>query len=85
MKNGIFQLKANDFIKGLATAIYAAIIVTLYNVAIVNGFDFFTVNYVELGKSVVNVGGVTLLAYLFKNLTSTNDGSVLGITPEDKK
>ncbi len=85
MKNGLFKLKANDFVKGLATAVFAAIVTAVYKVVSDAGFDFFGVDYVSLGKLLVNVGGAAFIGYLMKNFFSTNDGSVLGITPEDKK
>lgn len=82
MTNGLFTLRLNDFYKGLIMAIYGAIGTVLYNLVIVNGFDVFSVDYVATGKMMVNVSVVVAIVYLFKNFTSTDKGSVLGVTPD---
>lgn len=81
--NGLFKLYSNDYIKGLITAVFAAVIVALYNIVIVSGFSFFKVNYHDLFQNMVDTGGITLIAYLAKNFLSTNKGSLLNVTPND--
>lgn len=84
MPNGIGKLYKNDFIKGLATAVFSSIIVVIYQLTIVSGFDVFNTDWVSLFQNVLNTSIITLFGYLMKNLLSTDKGSVLNITPEDK-
>ncbi len=84
MANGLFKLYANDYVKGLATAIFASVIIALYDLTVQTGFDFFKVDWTILLHNMVNAGGITLVSYLARNFLTTNKGSVLNITPNDK-
>lgn len=79
MKNGLFKLYANDYIKGLITAVFASIIVTVYSVTVGSDFDLFLVDWVQVGKDVANSSIITFVAYLAKNFLTTSKGEVLGI------
>jgi hypothetical protein len=84
MKNGLFKLYSSDYVKGLVTAIFSAVITYVYYIVIVNGFSFFGVDYTQLFHDVVNVAGITFISYLAKNFFTTSKGSLLGVTPEIK-
>lgn len=81
--NGIFKLGWYDIVKGVAVAIGTAIITALYNLVILNGFDFYTMNWILVGHSMTNIGIIAGVGYLFTNLLSTNRGSVLNVTPNN--
>lgn len=84
MKNGLFTFDMNSWIKGIALAIITSIIVLLARVVLVDHFDVFTVDWVSVGKDALNTSIVAFVAYIVKNFISTDRGSVLGITPNDK-
>ena len=77
--NGLFKLGWNDLLKGLLTAVISAIVVTIYGLVIATNFDVFTANWVVIGHNVVNIGVITLVSYLFKNLLTDNNGTVAGV------
>lgn len=81
MKNGLFALNWNDLLKGVITAVIAAVIAVLYGVVIVTGFDVFKADWVSIYHNTVNAGVVTLVSYLFKNLLTDNNGTVAGVIP----
>lgn len=83
MKSGLFKLYSNDFIKGLITAVFSSIIVTLYGVVVVAGFDFFTVDWNAILHNIINISGVTFIAYIAKNFLTDNQGTIAGIVKAD--
>jgi hypothetical protein len=84
MKNGLFRLASNDFVKGLVTAILSAIIIALYNIIIVSNFDFFTVDWTVTLHAIVNAGGITFISYLAKNFLTDNNGKIAGVVEGEK-
>lgn len=84
MQNGLFKLYSNDIVKGIATAIFAAAFMVVAAVVLAPNFDVFVVNWGQLGHTILNTSVVTFVAYILKNFLSTNQGSVLNITPNDK-
>ncbi len=82
---GIGKLYANDIIKNIINVFGIAVLLSLYNLVRVAGFDFFKVDYIELGKSIVNIGGVAVIVDLGRRFLTNNQGSLLGITPTDSK
>lgn len=84
MKSGIFKLYTSDFVRGLITAIFSAVIIALYAIVTVGDFSFFNVNWNVVGKQMTDVAGVTFVSYVFKNLLSDKKGAVLGIIGGEK-
>lgn len=84
MKNGLFKLTSNDIVKGAATAVIAAVLTILASITSSPDFSIFAANWGVIGSQVINVSITAFLAYLGKNFLSTNEGSVLGVTPNDK-
>ena len=84
MRNGLLKLRSNDFVKGAVTAVGAAIFIMLYNLINQVGFDVFAVDWNAIFRQVVNGGVAAFAGYIFKNFFSTDRGSFLNITPEDK-
>ncbi len=81
----MFSLNWGDFVKGLVTAIISAVIVTLYGVISVSGFDFFSADWNVILHNVVNVGVVTFVSYMVKNFVTDNQGKVAGVLPTEPK
>lgn len=84
MKNGIFKLYSNDFVKSLVMAIIAAILVVVSTIVLAPNFDAFSVNWAIAGKDVINGSIIAAVSYLIKNLFTTDKGSILNITPNKK-
>lgn len=73
--NSIYNLTKNDFVKGLAVAIFSAIITFLYQSISSPNFDFSSINLSEMFKFAF----VAMLSYLMKNFaTDKNNGKILG-------
>ena len=73
--SGLLKLNAADFLKGLIVAVVGAGLTSIQQVISTSGTQY-TINW-RL------VGGVALAAavsYLIKNLGTSDDGKVLGIT-----
>ena len=88
----MFTLNKSDFVNGLVmaftSAVFVALTAVLGAVIMAPNFDVFTVEWVRVGRSLVNAeiiavyGAVT--GYLMKNLFTNNQGSFMGVTPETK-
>lgn len=79
MKSALYKICSNDVVKGLVTAILAAVIMTIWSVVSQNGFDAFATDWAEVTKSVINVSIVSFFAYIIKNLLTDENGRVLGV------
>lgn len=79
MQNGIFKLDWATLGDAVLTAIVAAIVVALVQLVSTTGFDIFTANWVEIGKSMANLGFIAGVVSFGKDFLSTNSGSLLGI------
>lgn len=81
MQNGIFKLDLASVADAVLTAAVLAIVGAFYGVVTVQGFDVFAADWGSIGRSMVNIGFVTTVISLAKDLISTTSGSVLGLTP----
>jgi hypothetical protein len=75
----MFKLGSNDLVKGVATAVFAGIIVALYGVVTAPGFDFFAADWGSLSHLMINAAAGAFVGYLGKNFLSDSNGAVLGI------
>lgn len=82
MKNGILTLDWASIADALVTAVVFAVLMGLYQVVIVSGFDLFSADWGLIGRTMANLGFVAGVVSLAQNILSTNTGSVLNITPE---
>ncbi len=78
MNSDMFKLGSNDFVKGLATALIAAVVVALAGIVQQPGFDIFAANWGGIGGQMLNIAIVTFIAYMSKNFISDSQGKVLG-------
>jgi len=78
MASNLYRLSSNDLIKGLVTAVIAALVVSFAGVAQQPGFDLFSADWGSISHTAINVGFATLLGYLGKNFLSDDKGAVLG-------
>ena len=74
----MFKLGINDVLKGIIVAVLSAIIIAIGGVVMTAGFDAFNTDWLAVGQNAINTGIVALVAYLVKNLLTTNSGKVLG-------
>ena len=74
----MFKLGSNDFVKGLTTAVIAAVIVALAGIAQQPGFDVFTADWGGIGGQMLNMAIVSFIAYMGKNFVSDSQGRVMG-------
>lgn len=74
MNSAFFNLNNRDAVKGLVVFVLAAVFGWLAQVLGAPGFDYVTFNWGEL----IKVALVSGMAYLSKNLMTTEDGKVLG-------
>ena len=72
--SGFFKLNLADALKGFVVAVLGAGVTTLQQVFTVEG-GISAVNW----KMVLNVGIAAGIAYIVKNLLSTDTGAVLGL------
>ena len=71
-------LKAEDFAKGAATAVIAAVIAVIYNLSITNGFNVASIDWASTLSMVGSAAGTAFVAYLAKNFLSDSQGKVFG-------
>jgi hypothetical protein len=83
----MFTLNGNDWLRGLIVAVIAPLVVSLTTVlgTIIQtpGFDVFSVDWMTLGHSLVNISIISAWAgfsgYIGKGLLTTDSGKALGI------
>lgn len=74
MQSAFFSLSKNDFARGLIVAICAAVFTVLAQAFSAPGFDLGTFQWGEVGRVAV----AAALAYLGKNLLTTQSGAFMG-------
>lgn len=79
MNSPLFSLGKSDFFKGAVTAVFAALITTLYGLVTQAGFDVFSADWASILNEVVKVSIASFMAYLMKNFTTSEDGTFLGL------
>lgn len=79
--SNFFRLNTVDFVKGFVVAVLAAIFAFLAQAFSVPGFDLYTFNWALVGQVAVSAA----MAYLAKNLFTTQSGSFMGITPPTRR
>ena len=72
--SSFFKLNTKDLLKGLAIAIITVVIGAIQQALSTHGFDFVAYDW----PAIVNVAITAGVAYLAKNLLSTENGKVLG-------
>jgi hypothetical protein len=79
MKNGIFKLDYASIGDAFLTAGVFAILAAAAGIVTAPGFDLFAIDWLTVGKSMLNVGFVAGFISVTKDLLSTNNGGLLGI------
>ena len=74
MNTDLFRLGKSDFVKGLVTAVFAAVVAVLYNATQTPDFNVLTLDW---GK-IFNAAIYGLIGYLGKNFVSDSSGKVFG-------
>lgn len=74
MNSAFLKLSSNDFVKGAVVAVIAAVFATLAQWFNAPGFGFASFQWDELGKVAV----MAFIAYMSKNLGSSDNGKFLG-------
>lgn len=73
--SGFLKINTTDLAKGLVVAVLGAIFIWLAQVFNAPGFEFASINWGDIVKIAVSAG----IAYLGKNLLSTENGKFLGV------
>ena len=72
------RLNINDVVRGLITAIFTAVIVTLYGAVNQAGFDIFTADWGVIASTALSAGFSAFIGYLGKNVMTAENGKVFG-------
>jgi hypothetical protein len=81
MQNGIFKLDWASIGEAVLTAVVFAILGGFVTIVAGGDFNIFTANWPLIGQNMANLGFVAGVVSLGKDILSTNNGSLLGITP----
>lgn len=76
--NGLFKVSLNDVMKGIIVAVISAIIIAIGGVVMTPNFNAFATDWLVVGQNMINIGIISMVSYLIKQLLTTNDGVVLG-------
>lgn len=74
----MFRLNINDLVKGLSSAVVAAVVISFYGIVNQPGFDLFAVDWQAVLSLALNAGFSALVGYLGKNFLSNEEGRFLG-------
>ena len=75
----MYQLTNNDFVKGAITAVFAAIITTMYGVVAQSDFNVFQADWGMILSDVVQVSMTAFIAYIGKNFLTDENGKLGGV------
>lgn len=79
MENSAFgKLKANDFVRGAVTAVFAAIIMVVYGYIQQPDFNVFDANWGAILAQAFNSAVISFVAYLGKNAVTDSNGKIFG-------
>ena len=71
----MFRLASNDFVKGAAVAVLAAVFTYLASMFSTPNFDLFAIDWVYIGK----VALTAFIAYIAKNFVTAENGKIGGV------
>jgi len=72
------KINSKDVIRGIATAIFAAVFISLYQIVTAPGFDLFTVDWHSVVQVSLNAAVAAFIGYIVKNLLTDSQGKFLG-------
>ena len=78
MASSFFKLNMSDVWRGLVTAVFTALIVTLAGIVSQPTFDLFTADWASIVRTAVNASFAAFIGYLSKNLLTDSQGKVFG-------
>ncbi len=81
MMNGIFKLDLKSVADAAITAAIGAVLVGLVSLVSTSGFSIFTADWGMIYHNMANGAFIAAVVSLGQSLLSTNQGSVLGLTP----
>lgn len=79
MQNGIFKLDLMSVVNAVVTAIVFAVITALVTLVSTKGFSIWTTDWGLVGMNMADIGFISAVVSIGRDLMSTNAGSVLNI------
>ncbi len=83
MQNGIFTTNWTALGEAVLTAAIFAILAAFVTIVSSGNFNLFTADWAQIGQNMANIGFIAGVVSLGKDLLTTNQGSLLGITPNN--
>ena len=74
----LFRVNGRDFLTALANAVFGAVVIVLYGVVTMAGFDLFSANWAEIGKSAINAVFIVFVSSLGMAFGIDKNGKILG-------
>lgn len=78
MNSDLLRLNSRDFLTALANAVFAAIVVALFQLVTAGGFDLFSADWAAIIKSIINSSFIVLISSLGMALGIDKNGKILG-------
>jgi hypothetical protein len=78
MNSPLLKLNSGDFMRGAATAVFAAVVAALYGIVYQEGFDLFSADWLSIGKLITNAAIYSFMGYIGKNLMTADNGKIFG-------
>jgi len=77
--SSLYSLNKSDFINGIITSIFSAVVTALYELVSVGGFSVFTANWGAIAMICINVAGITAVGYIARKFTTDSNGKLMGL------
>lgn len=74
----MFTINLKDVGKGLVTAFFTGVVISIAGVVTQNGFNVFHADWQNIMNIALSGGVATFIGYITKNFLSTPDGKFLG-------
>lgn len=78
MNTPMFKLNYQDFVRGAVTAVFAAVIITVYGYVSRGDFNVFTADWGSILNGTVNAAVAAFIGYIGKNFMTADNGKVFG-------
>lgn len=76
--SNLYKLNTNDFVKGLVSAVIAALVLSLVTFVNQPDFNVFNADWGAIANSGVKAAIAAFVGYIGKNFVSDGDGKVFG-------
>lgn len=78
MNSDLFKVKAKDFFKSLASAVFVGVLATIYGFTTQGDFSVFSADWVAIGDMAVNAAFIAFIGHISGIFLTDKNDKILG-------